>query len=360
MSPVIPAGARLAVLMDDHLQDPGGKMGHGVLRYSRHEVVAVVAAPHVGGDLPALTGIPRPVPIVADAATAAGLGADVAIVGYQGGGGRLVPGQRDRIVEAVDAGMSVVAGLHDRLAADADLTRRLRLGQRIVDLRVEPPSVGVATGRSAVGRGRRVVTVGTDMAQGKMTAALEMQSAAVAAGIPVRFLATGQIGICVSGSGVALDAVRVDYAAGAVEQMVVDHPDDELLLVEGQGSVVHPGSTAWLPIVRGASPTHLILTHRAGQDRLHRIPEVRIPPLPEVIATYEQVAALPGLTRPRVAGIALNCAHLDDDAARAAVAEVEAETGLPTVDPVRHGAATLVDAVMAEEASALVAPAGER
>ena len=75
----------------------------------------------------------------------------------------------------------------------------------------------------------------------------------------------------------ALDAVRVDYAAGAIEQLVVDHADGELLLVEGQGSMVHPGSTAWLPILRGASPTHLVLTHRADQDRLRRLPDVRIP-----------------------------------------------------------------------------------
>lgn len=349
MSAVIAPDARLAILMDDHLQDPGGKMGHGVLRYARHEVVAVVSAPHAGGDLVALTGVPRPAPIVADPAEAVGLGADVLVLGYQGPGGRLAPGQRAQVAAAVDAGLSIVSGLHDRLAADPDLTGRLRLGQTIVDLRVEPPTVGVATGRAAAGRGPRVVTVGTDMAQGKMTAALEMLRSAAAAGVPARFLATGQIGICVSGRGVALDAIRVDYAAGAVEQLVVDNDDGELLLVEGQGSIVHPGSTAWLPIVRGACATHLVLTHRAGQEHLARIPDVRIPPLAEVVAAYEAVAAAPGLTTPKVVGIALNCAHLDAAGADAAVAAVAEETGLPTVDPVRHGAGVLLDAVLVPE-----------
>ena len=329
------------------MQDPGGKMGHGVLRYSEQDVVAVVSRPAAGQDLPALTGIPRAVPIVAEPADAARLGADVLVVGYQAAGGRMPPGLHERVAEALDAGLSIVAGLHDHLADDPDLARRCRPGRAILDLRVEPAGVGVARGRSAGLTSTRVVTVGTDMAQGKMTAALEMARAAADLGVRARFLATGQIGLCISGRGVALDAVRVDYAAGAVEQLVVYHAADGLLLVEGQGSVVHPGSTAWLPILRGASPTHLVLTHRAGQRRLLRLPEVRIPDLAEVVDLYERVAAAPGLTAPRVVGIALNCAGLDDREARAAVDDVRRATGLPTVDPVRHGAAALVEAVQA-------------
>ena len=151
MSSVIAPGARLAVLMDDHLQDPGGKMGHGVLRYSRHEVVAVVSAEHVGGDVAALTGIPRTAPIVATPADAAALGADVLIVGYQGPGGRLVPGQRERIT-AGGGGRALGGRRTPRPLGDGDRSvGRLRLGQRIVDLRVEPPEIGVAT-RTSRGR----------------------------------------------------------------------------------------------------------------------------------------------------------------------------------------------------------------
>jgi uncharacterized NAD-dependent epimerase/dehydratase family protein len=187
------------------------------------------------------------------------------------------------------------------------------------------------------------------MANGKMTAALEMDRAARRRGIRSRFLATGQIGIVIAGEGVPLDAVRVDFAAGAIEQMVLRHGDDhDILFVEGQGSLLHPASTATLPLLRGTMPTHLVLVHRAGQRHIARVPWVSIPPLPEVIRLYEQVAAASReFTRRRVAGIALNTAYLGGDAeARAAVDAVAAETGgLPVTDVVRFGADALLDAL---------------
>ena len=152
--------------------------------------------------------------------------------------------------------------------------------------------------------------------------------------------------MCISGDGIALDAVRVDFAAGAVEQLVTRHaPDHDVLWIEGQGSILHPASTAWLPLVRGACPTHLVLCHRAGQTRIARV-AVPMPPLREVAALYEAVASVGGVTPgPRVVGVALNCGHLDDAAARTALAVAEADTGLPTVDVVRDGASRLLDAI---------------
>jgi D-glutamate N-acetyltransferase len=49
-----------------------------------------------------------------------------------------------------------------------------------------------------------------------------------------------------------------------------------------------------------------------------------------------------------VACIALNTAGIEDDEeARAAIASVVAETGLPTDDPVRFGAQHVLDALLA-------------
>ena len=54
-----------------------------------------------------------------------------------------------------------------------------------------------------------------------MSACLELQREGQRQGRDVRFVGTGQAGILISGHGVALDAVRVDYAAGAVEAAVL-------------------------------------------------------------------------------------------------------------------------------------------
>ena len=246
--------------------------------------------------------------------------------------------------------MNLVNGLHGVYADDPEFAAALQPCRVIWDLRREPPGLGSGRGRARSLPGRRVLTVGTDMAIGKMTASLELHRAAQASGLRSAFLATGQIGIVISGDGVPLDGVRVDFATGAIEQLCLRHPDVEVQWVEGQGSMLHPGSSAWLGIMRCSQPTHLVLVHRAGQTALDTAEGFPIPPLPEVIAGYEAIAAAnPGFTAPRVVAVALNCGHLSDDtAARAACDEVEAVTGLPTDDVVRFGAARLLAAVMAE------------
>jgi uncharacterized NAD-dependent epimerase/dehydratase family protein len=211
----------------------------------------------------------------------------------------------------------------------------------------------VAAARAAALPCRRLLAVGSDMAVGKMSACLELVAAAEQLGVPARFVGTGQAGILISGQGVALDAVRVDYAAGAVEAAVLAAAEglaaDGLLLVEGQGSLTHPGSTATLPLIRGSQPTDLLLVHRAGQRHIKGLPELPIPPLPELVAAVEALAALgrPDGLRPRVKAVALNTAHLDADTAAQAIAAVAAATDLPCADAVRGGASQLLAALLA-------------
>ena len=169
-------------------------------------------------------------------------------------------------------------------------------------------------------------------------------------------MGTGQAGILISGQGVALDAVRVDYAGGAVEAAVLQAAEgagpETLLLVEGQGSLAHPGSTATLPLLRGSQPTDLLLVHRAGQSQVRTRPgavPVAVPPLPELIAANEALAALgrPDGLRPRVRAIALNTALLEPEAAQQEASRLADLTGLPCLDPVRQGAEGLLEALLA-------------
>lgn len=330
--------------MEASTRHPSGKMGFGLLRYATDPIACVIDSCEAGRDAREVTRIPRSAPIVATLAEAQARGAELLVLGIAPPGGRIPDGWWPVIDEAVARGMSIVNGLHDRLAPRYPT---LRPGQEIRDLRVEPEGLSVATGAAARLPNRRVVFVGTDMAIGKMSAALELQRTARERGIDAGFVATGQIGIAISGRGVALDAVRLDYACGAIEREVLAHAGSPLVLVEGQGSLVHPASTATLPLLRGAMPTHLVLCHRAGQTTLARIPEIPIPPLPALARLYEDLAATCGtFPRPRTAAVALNTFHLtDDDEALRAVRALEAETGLPCCDPVRHGAGRLLEAI---------------
>jgi uncharacterized NAD-dependent epimerase/dehydratase family protein len=335
--------------MHENLVSGYGKMGLGLLRYSEARTVAVVDRDHVGQDLAAVTKINRHAPIVATVKEAANLGADTLVLGVANPGGVLPPDWWQEIKDGLAAGMSLVNGLHGPLADDPELTALLQPGRFIWDVRKEPEGLPNGSGAAAGLSCKRVLTVGTDMAIGKMTASLELDREAGRRGLRSKFIASGQIGICIAGEGVALDAVRVDFASGAVEALVMQHgPNHDVLQIEGQGSLLSPASTAWLPLIRGSVPTHLILVHRAGQKVIARFPQVKIPPLREVVALYEAVCSCDGAFPPaKVAGIALNCAQLDEANARRAVERAEAETGLPTTDVIRFGVRRLMDAIMA-------------
>lgn len=349
--------SRLALLMHENLTGKWGKMGLGLLRYSEAEIPAVIDRQHAGKNVRDVTNIPRSVPIVATVEEAVALGADTLVPGIAPAGGILPPDWRQDIKTGLGEGMSLVNGLHLRMETDPELQALLRPGRWIWDARMEPEGLPNGSGAARTLPCKRVLTVGTDMAIGKMTASLEMDREARRRGLRSKFLATGQIGICITGdrtplaSGVALDAVRVDFASGAVEAIVMRNGHDyDILHVEGQGSLLHPASTAWLPLIRGACPTHLILVHRAGQQSLTRHADIAIPPLPVVCRLYETVCAAGGAQPPaRVVGIALNCGHLNEAEARQATAQTQAETNLPTVDVVRQGAGALLDAIEGEE-----------
>ena len=347
---MLSASAPLVLLQHGGLQSLLGKTGLAMLRYRRGPIVAVVDPDNAGRQLVEITGIPRQVPVVATLEEALPMGPTVAAIGLAPSGGRIPPVMRRDVEAALSAGLSLANGLHTPMADDPTLRDLLQPNCWIWDLRREPDPLRVGAARAARSPARRVLFVGTDMAVGKMSAALELHRSGVDQGLAMNFVATGQAGILISGGGIALDAVRVDYAAGAVEAAVLEaSADADWVLVEGQGSLLHPGSTATLPLLRGSQPTDLVLVHRAGQQRLLSVapdgPSIPIPPLSQVVKLYEAVAAVacPALSSPcRLRAIALNTAHLGPDEAQAAIATTRQETGLFCDDPVRFGGAELL------------------
>lgn len=337
---------RIAVLLHGQIRGIHGKTGLSIIRYSEAPVVAVIDRESVGKSLVELTGIKRDVPIVASVAEALKYQPQVLVIGIAPKGGVLPDDYWHELKDAVAGGMSVVNGLHTPLSTIPELKSLLKPGQLIWDVRKEPPNLEVASGLARTLSCRRVLTVGTDMSVGKMSTSLELHWASRLRGWRSKFLATGQTGLMLEGDGVPLDAIRLDFAAGAVEQMVMRYGKNyDILHIEGQGSLLHPGSSATLPLMRGSQPTQMILVHRAGQTEV--VNSVTIPPLLEVVRLYETVASAGGAfpTAP-VVGIALNTGHLDEAAAKDAIAKTETETGLPCTDPIRFDVNKLLDAVM--------------
>ena len=275
-------------------------------------------------------------------------GARTLVVGITGIGGKLHEDWIPHLVKAMEAGLDLAAGLHGKLNAHPVLSAAAaRMGRRLIDVRTPPPGIEVGTGRKR--SGKRVLMVGTDCALGKKYTALALHRAMVEAGAKATFRATGQTGIFIAGAGVPMDSVVADFASGAAEQLSPDNDADHWDVIEGQGSLFHPGFAAVsLGLLHGSQPDALVICHEAGRKTINAYPDFPTPSLSECIDRH---LAMARLTNPsvRAAAVSLNTSKLDDAGARAALAAAVTETGLLAVDPIRFGAAKLADAVLNTE-----------
>jgi uncharacterized NAD-dependent epimerase/dehydratase family protein len=341
---------RLAIFAEGLFAGHHGKTAHGVIRYGTREVVAVIDSTQAGRSASEVVPFAlRDVPIVATLREAIERGASALLVGVAPTGGKLDAAWRSTLLEAIDAGLHVEAGLHTQLSEDAQLRRAAtRAGVALRDLRAAPADLTVPQGPgSRPGSVRVVHSVGSDTVIGKKVVTLELDRAARERGLRSVYVPTGQTGVAIAGWGIAVDHVISDYVAGAAERLVHEGAErGDLLFVEGQGALFHPAySGVTLGLLHGSAPDLLVLVHKAGAVAIRNYPDLPIPPLPELIAAYEGVARR---VRPaRVVAIALNTADLEtDEKAREAIAAAQAETGLVADDVVRFGAERVLDAVL--------------
>jgi uncharacterized NAD-dependent epimerase/dehydratase family protein len=338
------ADRRVLILGEGFSHDPHyGKTMRGIIRYGPDPVVAILDSARAGE---AYDGIP----IVGTVDDALAYEPTVAVVGVATQGGRFPPAWRELLKASIAAGLDVESGLHEFISEDPELAELAREhGVELRDLRKPPVGLNVPTGANLEVDAKIVLTVGSDCAIGKKTAAVELDLEARRRGLESVFVPTGQTGIAIAGWGIAVDAVVSDFLAGAAERLVVEgaRRGGKLLFVEGQGSLIHPMySGVTLGLVHGAAPHAFVLCHSAGATEIEGCPGHPIPPLRELVELHERIA-LPA-RKANVACIALNTAALaSPEDAREAIAGVAAETGLATDDPVRFGAHDLLDALLA-------------
>lgn len=340
---------RLAIFAEGLFAKHTGKTAHGVIRYGTRDVVAVIDSTCAGRTANEVEPFClHPAPIVATLAEAIERGAESLLIGVAPPGGKLDPAWRPVLLEAVRAGLSLEAGLHTQLADDPELREAAeRAGVQLRDLRSAPADLTVPEGPYSRPDSVRVVhSVGSDTVIGKKVVTLELDRAARERGLRSVFVPTGQTGVAIAGWGIAVDHVISDYVAGAGERLVHEGAErGDLLFVEGQGALFHPAySGVTLGLLHGSAPDLLVLVNKPNATHNRNYPDLPIPSLPELIEAYEAVAAP---VRPAsVAAIALNTSDLDEDAARAAVASAEQETGLVADDVVRFGPGRVLDAVL--------------
>lgn len=336
---------RLVILAEGALDFHFGKTAISLLRYRPGEVVAVVDRQNAGRTCEEVLGIGGDIPIVSHVREAMSLEPTALLIGIAPRGGGLPREFRSQILFAINHGLDVISGLHFMFAEDPEFSAAADArGVHLVDVRKPPEDLSVSK-LSPRPHGSRVITfVGSDCAVGKMTAALECVAEARRQGMNTAFVATGQTGIMLEGSGIAVDRVIGDFIAGAAERLVLDATRHaSWIFVEGQGSLLHPAySGVTLALLHGSSPDAMILVDQVDHRTIDEY-DVRIPPIERLVEIYQEAA---GWIKPaRVEAIALNTRAVSEIRARNAIAQAEQRTGLVTDDPVRFGAHRIIEAI---------------
>ncbi len=362
------------VLAEGRFGLEGSKTAASAIRYLPDRVTAVLDSEHAGREASDVLGIGEGIPVVAtvEEALDCSPAPEALLIGIAPQGGTLDEAWRPLLRRAMAAGLDLWSGLHVFLADDPELREGAREhGVGLVDLRRAPPDLPVAKGKAASTGALRVLTVGTDCNVGKMTTTLELQRELRRRGRRTAFGATGQTGILIAGRGIAVDAVVADFVAGAAEALTLeaageipplrgggppqgsegpeDEPRPEAVLVEGQGSLMHPGySGVTLGLIHGTMPQAMILCWMPSRETIYSgdYDWVEIPPLDRVARLYEDAASW---VRPpegsRVVAVSACTYDLEEAEARRHVEAARERTGLPVTDPVRFGPGPLADAV---------------
>jgi len=277
---------------------------------------------------------------------AAARGAGSIVIGVAPTGGQLPEHWQDDLEAALEAGLDVVSGMHTRLGSFPRLRAAAeRRRVQLIDVRHPTREYPVASGRKR--RGKRVLTVGTDCALGKKYTALALTRALQARGVSATFRATGQTGILIAGSGIAVDALVADFVAGAAEMLSPDNDPEHWDVIEGQGSLYHPAYAAvTLGLLHGSQPDAIVLCHDPTRTTIEEYPDYPIPRLETVIDGYLRAGRLTNQAI-RCTGLSINSSGLAEAEWRAYRARLERELALPVCDPLRGGVEPLAQALRA-------------
>ncbi len=337
---------RYLILADGLFGPEESKTANACIRYTPERVAGILDQRSAGKTVQQILGFGGDIPVVGTLDEGLALKPNALLIGIAPAGGQLPETWLHLLAKAIEAGLEIWSGLHTFIGDIPELAALAQQrGVKIHDLRRPPAKLAVSNGRVRNIDATVVLTVGTDCNIGKMTTQLQLLGGLRQKGIRTNFAATGQTGILIEGRGIGVDAVIADFIGGAAEKLVLECAEGaDLVLVEGQGSIIHPSySGVTFGLIHGSLPHGQVMCAQPSRKAINRCEWVKIPPLVEFIRMSEAVTT--PLRHAPVIGIALNTYDLDEDTALKTIEQTQRETGLPTTDPVRFDTAPVVDAI---------------
>ena len=341
---------RMMILTEGQLGVFSSKTATSLIRYCPSETACVLdsKAARASKPLEDVIGCGHGIPIVSSVAQGLKHKPTELLIGIAPVGGKLPQSWRNIILAAIAAGLDIVSGLHHVLSEDAEFAAAAKKKKvKLVDVRVPPADISVAEDKLRGLKQRRIALLGSDCNLGKMVTALEINKGLLKSGWDSEFVATGQTGIMIAGSGIAVDHVLSDYVNGAAERLCWERRNREVVVVEGQGSVYHPAySGVTVGLLHGSMPHAIVYVHAPNRKNISHYEKFKIYPVKDGIQLVE--ALMKPLQPCRVAAVSLNTVGMTPAAADRAAKQIEDQTGLPAEDPIRHGTSKMVPAIERE------------
>ena len=266
-------------------------------------------------------------------------GAKTLVIGVVNAGGVMPLDWVETIIKAINSGMNIASGMHTRLSSILEIKEAAEKNDiQLHDLRFNSMQFKTGTGEKRAGK--RLLTVGTDCSVGKKYTALAIEKALKEMGIKATFKATGQTGVLIAESGIAIDAIISDFISGAVEWLSPNKNNDEWDIIEGQGSIFHPSfAGVSLGLLHGSQPDKFIVCHEPTRTNMRGV-KMKIPSIGDVI---QKTIELGSLTNPTIecVGVALNTSNMTEGIENLKV-KISNMYSLPCLDPLQDDLSPIV------------------
>jgi uncharacterized NAD-dependent epimerase/dehydratase family protein len=325
-----------------------GKTAHGLVRHTdRYDVVGVVDSMAPMGDAGViLDGKNRGVPLFSSLEEAyRETTPKVFIVGAVSEGGVLPEGYDQAVAWALSRGLDVVSGLHYFLSDNKEFaSMAAKNGCTITDVRkIFRDYKRFYTGEVSQVDSIRIASLGTDSAIGKRTTSVLLVHELIRRGRKADMIFTGQTGWMQGWPhGVVLDAMINDFVSGGIEGAILNSWKDEqpeVIIIEGQGSLVHPFFPGGFEIMAAGQIHGFILQDAPGRPNLDGFPGFPMPDPGRVIKIAKLLSQRP------LIGIGVNHEGLSPEEVRKAKTKMETRFKVPVEDPVVDGVAKTADAI---------------
>lgn len=327
-----------------------GKTAHGLVRYSKkYTIVGVVDSTLPKGDAATfLDSTKKGIPLFSSLTDAyETTKPDTFILGAVSEGGVLPKGYDTAVEWALTKGLNIVSGLHQFLSDEPRFKRLADEHQcKITDVRkIFRDYRRFYSGEITKIPSTRVALIGTDSAIGKRTMAVVLVETLRKHGRTADMIFTGQTGWLQGWPhGIVLDAMINDFVSGGLEGAIIDswhdgHP--EFMIIEGQGSLVHPFFPGGFEILTAGQIHGFLLVDAPKRPHLDGFPGYPMPDPKRVV----RIAEL--LTQKQLVGIGINHEHMTDKDLASVKKRYQKTFNVPVIDPLTDDLHELVNVVEA-------------